>query len=48
VSRDLDGGGRAAGATSSDLDLGARDVELRRRAGVVDAELLDAEEVLAS
>lgn len=36
------------GATASDLDLSARDVELRGRAGVVDAELFDAEQVLAS
>jgi len=36
-----------AGTSSSNLDLRARNVELGWRAGVVDAELLDAEEVLA-
>ena len=37
-----------SGAATSDLDLSARDVELGRAAGVVDAELLDTEEVLSS
>jgi hypothetical protein len=41
-------GRRRRGAPAArDLDLGAADVELRRRAGVVDPQLLDAEEVLA-
>lgn len=48
VSRNLGSRGQSLGAAAGDLDLGAGDVELRRRAGVVDSELLDAEEVLAS
>jgi hypothetical protein len=47
VAGDLDGGGWAAGAATSDLELRAREVELRWRAGVVDTELLDAEQVLS-
>jgi hypothetical protein len=46
VSRDLSRRAKRLGATTGDLDLRARDVELGRGAGVVDAELLDAEEVL--
>ncbi|CAI6334501.1 unnamed protein product [Periconia digitata] len=46
VSRDGDAA-EALGASASDLDLSARDVELRGGAGVVDGELLDADEVLA-
>lgn len=48
VSRDLDGGRQDLRATASHLDLSARDVELRRGAGVVDGKLLNAEQVLAS
>lgn len=47
VSWDLDSGAWVARATSGNLELRARDVELRWRAGVVDTELLDAQEVLA-
>jgi hypothetical protein len=47
VSGNLDRGRQGLGTTTSDLDLSARDVELGRRAGVVDSELLDADEVLA-
>lgn len=45
---DLGSGRGLSAASSSDLDLSARDVELGRAAGVVDAELLDTEEVLSS
>lgn len=38
----------ALGSTAGDLDLSAGDVELRRRARVVDGELFNADEVLAS
>lgn len=48
MARNLGGRRGLAGAAASDLDLSARDVELGRAAGVVDAELLDAEEVLSS
>jgi hypothetical protein len=48
VSRDLGGRRGLAAAATSDLELGARDVELRWAAGVVDTELLDTEEVLSS
>jgi hypothetical protein len=47
VSRDLSGGREGLASAASDLDLRARDVELRGRAGVVDTKLLDAEQVLA-
>ena len=48
VAGDLSSGRGLSGAAASDLDLSARDVELGRAAGVVDTELLDAEEVLSS
>ena len=48
MSGNLGGRRRATAATTSDLQLCARDVELGRAAGVVDTELLDAEEVLSS
>ena len=47
VARDLGGRRRLAAAAAGNLELRARDVELRWAAGVVDAELLDAEKVLA-
>jgi hypothetical protein len=37
-----------AAAAPSDLDLSARDIELRWAAGVVDGELFNAQEVLSS
>jgi hypothetical protein len=48
VAGDLGDGRRPSGAATSDLELSARNVELGRAARVVDAELLDAEEVLSS
>lgn len=48
VTGDLDGRGWVARASTGDLDLRARDVELWGRSGVVDAELLNAEQVLSS
>ena len=48
VSGNLSSGRQGFGATAGDLELGASNVELGRGAGVVDAELLDAEKVLAS
>lgn len=48
MSGNLGGRRRAATATTSDLQLCARDVELGRAARVVDTELLDAEEVFSS
>lgn len=47
MSRDLGRRRQGLGTTTSDLDLRASDVELGWRAGVVDTELLHAEEVLA-
>lgn len=47
VSGDLGGGREGLASAASDLDLRARDVELRGRAGVVDTKLLDTEQVLA-
>jgi len=47
VSGNLDSGRGVARASTSDLDLCARDVELGNRARVVDSELLDAKEVLS-
>ena len=48
VSRNLGCGRESLGTAASNLELSARDVELRWGAGVVDGELLDAEQVLAS
>lgn len=48
VSRDLSSGCKSLRSTTSDLDLSARNVELRGRAGVVNSKLLDTEQVLAS
>ena len=48
MARDLGGRRRLTAAATSDLELRAGDVELRWAAGVVDTELLDAEEVLSS
>jgi hypothetical protein len=47
MSRDLGRRAKGLGTTASNLELRARNVELGRRAGVVDAELLNTEEVLA-
>lgn len=43
---DLHRGRQGRRSTSSDLNLSARDVELRRRAWVVDPKLLDSEQVI--
>jgi hypothetical protein len=48
MARDLGDRGRATWAATGDLELRAREVELRWRTGVVDAELLNAEQVVAS
>jgi hypothetical protein len=48
VARNLDDGGRGARSSTSDLELCARQVELRWRSRVVNTELLDAEKVLSS
>jgi len=45
--RNLGGRGEGLGAATGDLDLSAGDVELRWGAGVVNRELLNAEQVLA-
>jgi hypothetical protein len=47
VTWNLDSGRGLAAAATGDLQLRAREIELGRRSRVVDAELLDAEEVLA-
>lgn len=47
VARNLHAWAERFGAATRNLDLGAGDVELRRRSWVVNAELLDAEEVFA-
>ena len=48
MSGDLGSGRGLARATTSNLELCAREVELGNTAGVVNSELLDAEEVLSS
>jgi hypothetical protein len=48
VARDLDSGRWFARTTTGDLELCARDVELRGRPRVVDTELLNAKEIFAS
>jgi len=47
-SRDLGRGARRRASTTDNVDLCAADIELRRTAGVVDAERLDAQQVLAA
>jgi hypothetical protein len=47
VSGNLDGRRTSSAAATSDLELGAGQVELRYTAGVVDGELLNAHEILA-
>lgn len=47
VSGDLSGGREGRASAAGDLDLRARDVELRGRSGVVNTHLLDTEQVLA-
>lgn len=47
VARNLNGGGWVSAASSSDLDLSAGNIKLGWAAGVVDAELLDAKQVLS-
>lgn len=43
----LDCWGWLSGATSSDLDLRARDVELRNATGIVNSKLLNAQEIFS-
>ena len=48
VAGDLGGRGHRLGASTSNLDLSARDVKLRWTPGVVDAQLLNTEQIVTS